>query len=141
MPEIKPVRVSSVADLDQRVLGENAYSRRSAEERLAEIIAKDLADLTDSIVRRIEKMASDLLLNGKIDYVLDDGTVESAGLRDDYANGTNRRNGMRLAATLLPIWRPPATRSSRTAGCCRTWRSWARAWSARFSRTQKFRGN
>ena len=58
VPEIKPIRVSTVADLDQRVLGENAYTRRSAEERLAEIIAKDLADLTDSIVRRIEKMAS-----------------------------------------------------------------------------------
>ena len=56
-PELKPVRVSTVVDLDQRVLGENAYTRRSAEERLAEIIAKDLADLTDSIVRRIEKMA------------------------------------------------------------------------------------
>jgi hypothetical protein len=77
VPEIKPVRVSTVADLDERVIGENAYSRRSAEERLSEIIAKDIVDLTDSIVRRIEKMASDLLLTGSISYALDDGTVES----------------------------------------------------------------
>jgi hypothetical protein len=39
VPEIKPIRVSTVADLDQRVIGENSYSRRSAEERLGEIIA------------------------------------------------------------------------------------------------------
>jgi hypothetical protein len=77
VPEIKPVRVSSVADLDQRILGENSYSRRSAEDRLAEILVKDIADLTDAIVRRIEKMASDLLLSGSISYALDDGTVES----------------------------------------------------------------
>jgi hypothetical protein len=76
-PEIKPVRVSTVADLDERVLGENSYSRRSAEERLSEIIAQDISDLTNSIVRRIEEMASSLLLNGSISYALDDGTVES----------------------------------------------------------------
>ena len=57
-PEIKPVRVSTVVDLDQRLLGENSYTRRSAEERLGEIIGKDIVDLTDAIVRRIEKMAS-----------------------------------------------------------------------------------
>ena len=77
VPEIKPIRVSTVVDLDERVIGENAYSKRSAEERLGEIIGRDIADLTDSIVRRIEKMASDLLLNGSISYALDDGTTES----------------------------------------------------------------
>jgi hypothetical protein len=77
VPEIKPIRVSTVADLDQRVIGENSYSRRSAEERLGEIIAKDIAELTDSIVRRIEQMASSLLLSGSISYLLDDGTTES----------------------------------------------------------------
>ena len=76
-PEIKPVRISSVVDLDQRLPGENSYTRRSAEERLGEIIGKDIVDLTDSIVRRIEKMASDLLLTGSISYALDDGTIES----------------------------------------------------------------
>jgi hypothetical protein len=33
--------------------------------------------LTDSIVRRIEQMASSLLLSGSISYLLDDGTTES----------------------------------------------------------------
>ena len=57
--------------------GENAYTRRSPEERLGEIIGKDIVDLTDSIVRRIEAMASSLLLTGSISYALDDGGVES----------------------------------------------------------------
>jgi hypothetical protein len=76
-PEIKPVRVTPVSDLDERLIGENSYSRRSAEERLSEIVAQDIADLTNSIVRRIEQMASSLLLNGSISYALDDGTTES----------------------------------------------------------------
>ena len=76
-PELKPVRVSTVTDLDQRLLGDHAYERRSAEERLAEVIARDLAELTDSIVRRVEQMASSLLLTGSISYALDDGSTES----------------------------------------------------------------
>jgi hypothetical protein len=76
-PELKPTRVTVATDLDERLPGESSYSRRSADERLAQIIAKDLAELTDSCVRRIEKMSSDLLLTGSISYVLDDASVET----------------------------------------------------------------
>jgi hypothetical protein len=76
-PELKPVRVTTVTDLDERLLGESSYSRRTPEERLADLVARDLIDLTDSVVRRIEQMASSLLLTGSISYALDDGSVET----------------------------------------------------------------
>lgn len=77
VPEIRPIRVITTAELDERLGGESSYSRRSADERLAELVAADSLELVDSIVRRIEKMTSDLLFVGKLSYLLDDGSTET----------------------------------------------------------------
>jgi hypothetical protein len=76
VPEVRATRETSVSDLDDRLAGESAYSRRTSSERLAEIIAADLVDLVAATTRRIEKMTSDLLFTGAISYLLDDSSTE-----------------------------------------------------------------
>ena len=77
VPEVRPTRETSVADLDDRLAGESAYSRRTPDERLADIVAADIVDLVGAVTRRVEKMTSDLLFSGAISYLLDDGSVET----------------------------------------------------------------
>ncbi len=78
VPIIAPIRVSTVADLDERGFGEHIFQTRSATDRLAEQAVDDYAELEAAISRRIELMTSQLLLTGTISYVLDDGvTVET----------------------------------------------------------------
>jgi hypothetical protein len=77
VPDVRATRETSVSDLDDRLAGESAYSRRTPSERLAEIIAADLVDLVAAVTRRVEKMSSDLLFTGSISYLLDDGSVET----------------------------------------------------------------
>ena len=77
VPEIRGVRETAVTDLDDRLMGESAYSRRTGAERLAEIVAQDLIELVGATTRRIEKMTSDLLFTGAISYLLDDGSIET----------------------------------------------------------------
>ena len=50
------MRETAVTDLDDRLAGETAYSRRTGAERLAEIVARDLIELVDAATRRIEQM-------------------------------------------------------------------------------------
>lgn len=76
-PEIKPVRVTTVTELDERAFGESSFSRRTPSERMADIFAEDAVELIGSITRRIEKMSSDLLFSGEISYLLDSGDVET----------------------------------------------------------------
>jgi hypothetical protein len=77
VPEVKPVRITSVADLDERLLGESTYSKRSPDERLIDLVAQDIIDLTNSIMRRIEQMTASILLTGAFGYLLDDGATET----------------------------------------------------------------
>ena len=77
VPEVRPTRETAVTDLDDRLMGESAYSRRSGAERLAEIVAADIVDLVGAVTRRVEKMTSDLLFGGAISYLLDDGSTET----------------------------------------------------------------
>jgi hypothetical protein len=77
VPDVRAVRETSVADLDDRLAGETAYSRRTPAERLADVVAADLIDLVGATTRRIEAMTSDLLFKGAISYLLDDGSVET----------------------------------------------------------------
>lgn len=65
-PKIAPERILTVDDITKRSLGENVYSTKSPEERVRELLATDLIELDDHIVRREEWMCRELLLNGKI---------------------------------------------------------------------------
>jgi hypothetical protein len=76
-PEVRPTRAISVAELDERLGGETSYSRRTPEERLAEILAADSMDLINSITRRIEQMTSSILFTGSFSYLPDDGSTET----------------------------------------------------------------
>ena len=77
VPEIRAVRETAVTDLDDRLAGETAYSRRSGAERLAEIVARDLTELVEAATRRIEQMTASLLFSGGFSYLLDDNSVET----------------------------------------------------------------
>lgn len=75
-PKIAPERVLTIDDVTKRAIGENIYSQRTPEEREDELLAKDLTDLEDSIVRRIEWMCRQILFEGKIDVVDEDEGVD-----------------------------------------------------------------
>ena len=76
-PEIKPMRTLLVTDLDVRAFGESVYSKSTPQQRFAEIVVRDLLELTTSAVRRIEQMTSSLLFTGSFSYRLDSGESES----------------------------------------------------------------
>jgi hypothetical protein len=77
VPECRAIRETSVSDLDDRLAGETAYSRRTPADRLAEVVAKDLVELVEATTRRIEQMTASLLFNGSFSYLLDDGSTET----------------------------------------------------------------
>lgn len=66
-PWIAPKRVITGADGQKRSFGEQHYSPKTEAERLAEIEAKDIVELIDSIDFREDLMVCDLLFKGKID--------------------------------------------------------------------------
>lgn len=68
-PRIAPERIMTVDDLSKRVAGENIYSNRTPEDRETEFLAEDIRDLEDSIARRKEWMARQILFYGKLDIV------------------------------------------------------------------------
>lgn len=74
-PIIKPRRIIEAADLSKRGFGENVYSKKTAQQRAAEMRARDLKELCNQIDRRKEWMAAQLLINGKYDIegYADDG--------------------------------------------------------------------
>ena len=77
VPEVKPMRVTLVTDLDVRGFGENVYSKKTPQERFVDILARDLLDLMHSATRRIEQMTSSLLFTGAFSYRLDSGETET----------------------------------------------------------------
>ncbi|GAK06042.1 putative capsid protein of prophage [Geomicrobium sp. JCM 19037] len=66
---VKPKMVLDVEDLMVKGFGENIYSNRKPSERAAEIIARDMATMNDSIVRREEWMAAQILTTGRVDII------------------------------------------------------------------------
>ncbi|MFH5187117.1 major capsid protein [Paenibacillus sp. TAB 01] len=66
---IKPKTVLTVGDLNTRLAGENLYSGKSPDERAVELLAQDLATLDDTITRREEWMAAQVLFTGKVDMI------------------------------------------------------------------------
>lgn len=84
-PSIKPKRVIQSVDLNKRSFGENIYSTRSPEDRAAEILATDLEELDETITRREEWMAAQVLFTGKVDVVGDGVDVQI-----DYDFGNNK---------------------------------------------------
>lgn len=63
---VKPARNITFNDLKVRQAGELLYAPDSFETRQRKLIAKDMVELNDSIVRRKVEMASQLIFTGKV---------------------------------------------------------------------------
>ncbi|KNF08549.1 phage major capsid protein E [Gottschalkia purinilytica] len=66
VPKVAPERLLTVDDVTKRGLGENIYSPKSPDERAVELLAKDIDELDDSIVRREEWSCREVMFNGKL---------------------------------------------------------------------------
>lgn len=84
-PLVAPYKITTAADIQKRSMGENIYSAKSPDERAAEKLVKDLAELEEMITRREELMCAQALFEGKI-------TVEGDGLEHEIDfNFTNKQ--------------------------------------------------
>lgn len=70
-PEISPDMVTTAEDMLQRSAGETIYGAASPNQRAAQQIGEDLAELDNMITRREEWMAAQVLFTGKVDVVGD----------------------------------------------------------------------
>lgn len=77
-PLVAPTTITTAADLQNRVMGENLYSARTPDERAAEKLVSDLKMLDEMITRREEVMCSEAIFNGEVevkgdgvDYIID----------------------------------------------------------------------
>ncbi len=75
-PKIAPERVLTIDNIATRLMGENIYSQKTPEEREDELLAEDMTDLEESIDRRKEWMARQVLYEGKIDVVDEEEGVD-----------------------------------------------------------------
>lgn len=75
-PKLAPERVLTVDDISKRAIGENIYSQRTPAEREDELLAKDMTDLEETIVRRKEWMCRQVLYEGKLDVVNEEAGVD-----------------------------------------------------------------
>lgn len=97
-PLVAPFKITTAADIQKRSMGENIYSTKTPDERAAEKLVKDLAELEEMITRREEVMCSQALFEGKI-------TVQGEGL--DYVIDFNFTNKETLSGT--DLWTDPAS--------------------------------
>ncbi len=63
---IKEMRATRVADLLKRAIGTTIYEQQNLQARAAAILAQDLQQLDERIVRREEQMCSEALYTGKV---------------------------------------------------------------------------
>ncbi len=85
-PKIAPERPITIDDITKRGLGENTYSKKTPEERAGELLAKDMTDLQESIERRKEWEAREVMLFGKFQVINEE---EGLDVQVDY-NFSNR---------------------------------------------------
>lgn len=65
-PYIKPKMPTTAADMLKRAIGESIYSAQTPAQRAAAQLAKDLAEMQDSIYRRIEWMCAQVINAGQL---------------------------------------------------------------------------
>ena len=68
-PLVGPNKITTVADLQGRVAGENIYSGKTPAERAVQKLAEDLKELDEMITRREEWMAAQAFFTGKIPII------------------------------------------------------------------------
>ncbi len=68
-PKLAPESILTVDDISKRGFGENLYSRDTPQQRRDKLLAEDMNNLQESIERRKEWMAREVILNGGFDVV------------------------------------------------------------------------
>lgn len=66
-PKLAPETILTVDDISKRAFGENVYSQDTPKQRRDKLLAQDLNDLQESIERRKEWMARQVVLDGGFD--------------------------------------------------------------------------
>lgn len=98
-PLVAPYKITTAADIMNRSMGEHVYSAKSPDERAAEKLVKDLAELEEMVTRREELMCAQSIFQGKI-------TVKGEGL--DYEIDFNFTNKETLSGT--DKWTDPSSK-------------------------------
>jgi hypothetical protein len=80
---VKPLRNITYHDLKVRQAGESLYNPDSIETRQRKLIAKDLVELNDTIIRRKVEMSTQLMFTGKVTQI---GEGISQELDFDFTN-------------------------------------------------------
>lgn len=65
-PYIAPQRPLTIDDLNKKGFGESLYSNMTPQQRQAQVLGEDLADLSEMIDRREEWMCKELLTSGEV---------------------------------------------------------------------------
>lgn len=81
-PMVAPKMPITVPDLQTRLPGEHIYAQRSPEDRLGELLRRDLRTLDDMIARREEWMCAQALFESEIEISGDDVTQTITFARD-----------------------------------------------------------
>lgn len=68
-PLVAPDKITKASDLLNRLPGEHVYSPKTPEERAAERLGQDLAELDETVTRREEWMCAQTLFTGKIPVI------------------------------------------------------------------------
>lgn len=95
-PEISPMRVTTAEDMLKRSPGETVYSAKSPNQRAAEQLGKDLAELDEIITRREEAMCAEALFEGKV-------TIKGEGY-DEVLNYWGADEAAKPVTTLTTKW-------------------------------------
>lgn len=66
-PYIAPERPLTMDDLKKKGFGEELFSSKTPEDRVAKILRRDLQEMDEMISNREEQMAASLLINNKVD--------------------------------------------------------------------------
>ena len=103
IPLLKPKRVTNAEDLVKRNNGSSIYTPENLMQKSAEELGKDLVELTNSIVRRVEWMAAQALTTGKITVsgVVDDG--DDSAVVDDEVD-FNMDSTHKITLTGAALW-------------------------------------
>ena len=103
---VKPYRISEAADYLKRFPGENIYASKSRDQKVAELMAKDLFELNEQITRREEWMAAQQLTTGQIPIVGEGVSVTiDLGLQSTHnlVNTDLVDNGWATASSCAPL--------------------------------------
>ena len=77
-PRVAPQRIMTIDDISHRFAGEGVFSTKTPAQRQYELLAQDLKELSESIDRREELIAAQVLFEGKaiLDGYIDDKLTE-----------------------------------------------------------------